>query len=129
MMSQGAMEQIIREMAQQSKGENGFVEFIYNEVPMYLISDVEHDRMRIISPIAEYKNLGRVEIDAMMESNFHKSLDARYATREGVLYSAFIHRMSELSESLLISGVNQVAALAQTVGGEYTSGSLVYGGE
>ena len=31
MMSQGAMEQIIREMAQQSKGENGFVEFIYNE--------------------------------------------------------------------------------------------------
>jgi len=120
-MNQDSMEQIVKQMAQQARGENGLVEFSYNKVTMYLISDVEYDRMRIIAPITEYKNLSRVEIDAILESNFSKSLDA-------ILYSAYMHRMSELSESLLISAVNQVATLAQTFGGEYSSGSLVYGG-
>ncbi len=127
-MDQDSMEQIVKQMAQQARGENGLVEFSFNQVTMYLISNVEYDRMRIIAPIVEYKNLSRVEIDAILESNFSKSLDARYATREGILYSAYMHRMSELSESLLISAVNQVATLAQTFGGEYSSGSLVYGG-
>jgi hypothetical protein len=72
--------------------------------------------------------LTRQHLDAALESNFHKALDARYATSKGVLYSAYMHRLSELSELQLISAVEQVANLALTFGGEYSSGTLVYGG-
>ena len=128
MMNQKSMEHIAKGMAQSAKGENGFVEFSYSNVTLYLISDVEHDRMRIIAPIADYNKLTRQHLDAALESNFHKALDARYATSKGVLYSAYMHRLSELSESQLISAVEQVANLALTFGGEYSSGTLVYGG-
>lgn len=128
MMNQASMERIVKGMAQSSKGEKGFVEFSYNETTLYLISDVEHDRMRIIAPIVEYNKLTRPHLDAVLKSNFNKSLDARYATSEGVLYSAYMHRLSELSESQIISAVAQVANLARTFGGEYSSGSLVFGG-
>lgn len=128
MMNQVSMENIVKGMAQSAKGENGFVEFSYSNITLYLISDVEHDRMRIITPVADYNQLTRRHLDAALESNFHKSLDARYAASEGVLYSAYMHRLSELSESQLISAVAQVANLARTFGDEYSSGSLVYGG-
>lgn len=128
MMNQVSMERIVKGMAQSAKGENGFVEFSYSNITLYLISDVEHDRMRIITPVADYNQLTRRHLDAALESNFHKSLDARYAASEGVLYSAYMHRLSELSESQLISAVAQVANLARTFGDEYSSGSLVYGG-
>ncbi len=128
MMNQVSMERIVKGMAQSAKGENGFVEFSYSNITLYLISDVEHDRMRIITPIADYNQLTRRHLDAALESNFHKSLDARYAASEGVLYSANMHRLSALSESQLISAVAQVANLARTFGDEYSSGSLVYGG-
>ena len=126
-MNQERMESIIKGMALESKGEKGVVEFVYHQVRMYLVSDVKHDRMRIIVPIIEYKKLTRTQIDLVLESNFHKSLDARYAVREGVLYAAYIHPLSDLSEAHIKSALAQVANLALTFGKEYTSGFLQYG--
>lgn len=128
-VNQASLEKIIKGMALSSVGENGVVEFSYNNVKMYLISDIKHDRMRITSPVAEYKKLTRQQLDAALESNFHKSLDARYAVSDGVLYSAFIHPLSGLSEFQIKSAVQQVANLASTFGKEYSSGFLTYGGE
>jgi hypothetical protein len=62
-----------------------------------------------------------------MESNFHKALDARYAESNDILYSAFIHPLSALSETELIKALDQVATLALTFGTSYTSGELTYG--
>ena len=121
------MEKIVKSMALNSKGEKGVVQFSYNKISMYLISDVKHDRMRVIAPIAEYKKLSREHLDAMLESNYHKSLDARYAVSDGVLYSAYIHPLSMLSEQQLRSAVQQVANLAKSFGNEYSSGSLTFG--
>lgn len=126
-MDQQLMEKIVKEMATESKGENGVVEFNYNSVRMYLISDPNHDRMRIIAPIAEYQKLSRRHIDAALESNFHGALDARYAVSDGVLYSAYIHPLSELSNAQVRSAVLQVSNLALSFGEEYSSGVLSYG--
>ena len=128
-MNQKSLEKIIKSIALSSIGENGVVEFSYSNVKMYLISDIKHDRMRIISPVAEYKELNRENLDAALESNFHKSLDARYAVSDGVLYAAYIHPLSELSEQQIKSAVQQVANLASSFGKEYTSGFLTYGGK
>lgn len=128
-MNQALMESIVKDMVSESTGENGVVEFKYGDVNMYLISDVKHNRMRLIAPIAEYKQLNADHIDAVLESNFHKALDARYAVSDGVLYSAYIHPLSELSRSQIKSAVVQVANLALSFGNEYTSGVLSFGGE
>ena len=128
-MSQESLEKIVKGMALSSIGKNGVVEFSYNNIKMYLISDIKHNRMRIISPVAEYKKLTRQHLDAVLESNFHKSLDARYALSDGVLYSAFIHPLSELSEFQIKSAIQQVANLAATFGKDYSSGSLTYSGK
>ena len=127
-MQQNQMEKIVKAMAQESSGAAGVVQFKFRGTNLYLISDVKHNRMRIIAPIVEYAKLERKHIDAAFESNFHKALDARYAVSEGILYSAYIHSMKELNEAQIQSAVSQVANLALSFGGDYSSGELTYGG-
>lgn len=128
LMNQELMEAIVKGLATESKGEQGVVEFLYGDVQMYLVSDVNNDRMRIIAPIVEYNKLSLEHVDAMLESNFHQSLDARYAVSDGVLYSAYIHPLSALSKKQIESAVFQVANLALSFGTDYTSGTLQFGG-
>lgn len=128
LMNQESMEKIVKDLALEYEGGKGVVEFSFSNVKMYLISDIKHNRMRIIAPIIDYKKLSRQHLRSVLESNFHKSLDARYAVSEDVLYSAYIHPLSELSESQIKSAVQQVANLALSFGKEYSSGMLTYGG-
>ena len=128
-MSQLSMEKVVKGVASNAKGEKGFVEFKVKDVQMYLISDAAHDRMRIIAPVAEYQKLTEQHLHAVLEANFHKALDARYAVSDGVLYSVFIHPLSALNEEQIKSAVEQVANLALSFGNEYTSGVLDYGGK
>lgn len=107
-------------------GKKGLVEFDYQGLVMMLISDVSHDRMRIIALIKNFSKGREKQKNAMLEANFHTALDARYAVREGVLYAAFIHPLSSLSEKQLTSALHQVLTLALTFSGTYTSGSLTF---
>lgn len=127
-MDQGLMEQIVKSMTSDASGELGAVAFSYQQVRMLLVSDAKHDRMRVIAPIADYEQVTREQLDAILVSNFHASLDARYGVSDGVLYAAYIHPLSDLSEHQIRSAVAQVANLALTFGSDYTSGVLSYGG-
>jgi len=129
LMNQNLMEKAVKNMASHSEGGKGLVKFKFSNTQMYLISDVKHNRMRIIAPIIEYKKLTIKHLDAILESNFHKSLDARYAVSKGVLYSAYIHSLAELNETQIKSAVQQVANLALSFGNEYSSGMLTYSGK
>jgi hypothetical protein len=126
-MTRETMEEIVKSLSSASKGGRGVIEFVYKDVGMYLISDVTHDRMRIIAPVSEYEKVTREQLDAAMKSNFHTSLDARYAASDGILYSAYIHPMSTLSEEQIKSALKQVANLALSFGNEYSSGTLSFG--
>lgn len=128
-MSQASMEKVVKQLAPNAKGEKGFVEFTLKDVRMYLISDATHDRMRIVAPVAEYKSLTEPHLHAVLESNFHKALDARYAVSDGILYSMFIHPLSSLTKTQIKSAVEQVTNLALSFGTTYTSGVLDYGGK
>lgn len=128
-MTQAKMEKIVKQMSTKSVGEKGLVEFDYQGVVMMLISDVAHDRMRIIAQIKQFEKVTEAQKDAMLEANFHTALDARYAVRQGILYSAYIHPLSDLTEKELKSALHQVSTLALTFGGTYTSGSLTFGGD
>ena len=128
-MSQAALETLVRAMADSSRGGQGVIEFDFNNVRMYLISDVEHNRMRIVAPVAEFASLTSAQLDAVLVSSYHGSLDARYAVSEGVLYSAYIHSLAELNEGQVRSAVRQVSSLALSFSTEYSSGALAFNGD
>lgn len=128
-MEQAQLEQIVKEMASESAGEKGKVEFLFNDTKMVLLSDIKHNRMRIITAVTDYERLGKSELDAILHSNFHSALDARYAVSNKQLYSAFIHPLSSLTEQQVKSAVVQVHNLARSFGSQYSSGVLRFSGD
>lgn len=108
--------------------DGNVVQFLYEGVPMMLVFDVNADRMRLVSPIAQVADLEEGVLVKAMEANFHSVLDARYAISRGIVWSAFIHPMSDLSDELLRSAIRQVAVARVTFGKTYTSGEMVFGG-
>jgi hypothetical protein len=82
--------------------------------------------MRLITPVRRISELSPEQVPRVLEANFHTTLDARYATSEDILYAAYIHPLSFLSEVELRSAVRQVSNLALSFGSTYSSGELVY---
>ncbi len=127
-MTQAGLEQIINEISAEAEGRGGVVEFVHDGLFMVCISDTLYDRMRLIAPIIEEDQVTEKQKRAMLAANFHTALDARYATSNGVLYAAFIHPLSPLTEEELASAIRQVATLARNFGTTYSSDELIYGG-
>ena len=127
-MTRERLEEAVTRIAIVTEGGGGVIAAVYDEVPMLVVSDVTMDRMRIVSPIVEVSELSEGELRVMMEANFHSTLDARYATSEGVLYSAFIHPLSALDEREIGSAMRQVAALVRNFRSTWSSDELIFGG-
>jgi hypothetical protein len=123
-MTQGRMVEIIRETAGATQGPPGFVEFVVDGVAIAAISDVAHDRMRLIAPVADATEVGPAERDRMLEANFHTTLDGRYATSGGVVFTVFTHRLSTLTAEDLRAAIDQVASLVKTFGTGYAAGDV-----
>lgn len=126
-MTRERLEAAVVRIATVTEGGGGVIAAVYDEVPMLVVSDQTMDRMRIVSPIVETAELDERELAIMMEANFHSTLDARYATSEGVLYSVFIHPLSGLDESELESAMRQVAALVRNFRSTWSSDEMIFG--
>ena len=126
-MELDALEAVLRARADDVSGEAGAWEFEIHGVHMACFTDTRFDRMRIIAPILDVVDLTDEQRDAALEANFHTALDARYATSDGVLYSAFIHPLSPLTVTEVESALRQVAGLVDTFGSTYSSGALMFG--
>ena len=101
--------------------------FELDEVVLYCITDEIHDRMRVITPIANLDETPVEVIQACMQANFDRALDARYCIHDGTIWGAFIHPLSSLTEPLFESALSQVCQVARNFGGTYSSGALVFG--
>jgi hypothetical protein len=123
-MTQESMEGFVLGKTQVLEEQKGYILFRYQGVKMALLSDEEHNRMRIIAPITRYSNLAPKIKDSLMHSNFHLALDARYAVSEDTLYAAFIHPLSTLAQEDLESALKQVYNLHSNFGKTYSSGQL-----
>ena len=126
-MTRELLEEAVVRIATVTDGGGGVLAAVYDEVPMLVVSDAAMDRMRIVSPIVEVTELSDRELAIMMEANFHSSLDARYATSEGVLYSVFIHPLSSLDERALESAMRQVAGLVRNFRSTWSSDEMIFG--
>jgi hypothetical protein len=84
--------------------------------------------MRIMTPVAEDDELSAKQVRTLLEANFDRALDARYALARGYVWSAFIHPLTALTEAEFVDGVHQVVTLAENYGTSYTSTDLVFQG-
>ncbi|MCA9652557.1 MAG: hypothetical protein H6712_25155 [Myxococcales bacterium] len=121
------LERVLQGVADEVEGEDGRWQLRLGEVPLACMTDLHFDRMRIIAPIVELDEVSDELRDQCLEANFHTTLDARYATSDGVLYAAFIHPLSPLDAEQVESALRQVANLVETFGTTFSSGELVFG--
>lgn len=126
-MTPRRMVAIVETLGQSVRQQGPVINFSYDGIPLVLIFDKDADRMRLISPIVNVRELQPGQLERAMAANFHSTLDARYAISNQVIWAVFIHPLSDLSPELLASAVRQVATASLTFGDNYTSGEMHFG--
>ena len=111
-----------------ARKRDGYWNLKIDGVPVLVIADTGHDRMRILVGIVKVDKLNPKIYLRLMQANFDSALDARYAVARGGLWSALLHPFASLNDSQFLKGVGQTVNLARTYGVSYSSGLLNFGG-
>ena len=127
-MNNARMHDLLLRIDPELQGQLGSWLLKYESLQVQVITDEKADRMRVIVPIDKIENVDREEFIRLMQANFDSVLDARYSVANGVLWSAFIHPLSILSDEEFISGLAQAITAAATYGSTYSSGALIFRG-
>ena len=118
---------VIHKYAEDVRQQGPVWEFQLDGVTLACVSDPSNDRMRILAAIIPAEQLQPVQLQHMLEANFHSALDGRYCVSNGIVYAAFIHPLSPLNEAQIKSAIYQVSQLAKSFGTTYSSGVLSFG--
>lgn len=117
---------IIYSITDEVEGATGNWQFVIDSTLFICLTDELHNRMRIIAPIDKMENITEEQINRCMQANFHTALDVRYSISDGILWSAYIHPLKELTQEQVISGISQVYSCTRTFGTSYSSGALSF---
>lgn len=127
-MTNEKLQEIYTSVSDSIQGQTGTWQFHVKDVTMVSITDISHNRMRIISPIVEVASLKEDLLKAALMANFHTALDVKYAIADGILWSIFVHPLKELSEDQVRDALSQVYYANVNFGSTYASTSLVFPG-
>ncbi len=123
-MTQAKMEILFADQVEAIMGPPGAIQTRIDGINVYLISDSENDRMRLVTPISMVETVDPRINEILLRANFYSTLDARYAISDGVIYGTFLHPISSLSPELLSSALAQVLSLTKTFGSSFSGGEL-----
>ncbi len=126
-MTHGTLARLLERLLEDMEGSDGFWHGQRNDVTVYVVSDVEHDRMRIMAPIGELRVTDSGFLSILLQANFDRALDAKYALRKKELWSVFMHPLSTIVPDDLGTFVDQVVALVKNTGTTYASSELIFG--
>ncbi len=126
--AQARLDSLIKLMDSEATRNGASWQFTVAQQQLFVVTDAEADRMRIMSPIAPAANLSAALLKRMLQANYDAALDARYAIAQNIVWSVFIHPLTSLKETDFLSGAAQTVVAAQTFGTSFTSGAFVYGG-
>ena len=125
-MNNDKLQDIYTSISDSIQGNKGAWQFFVKEVQLVSFTDSTHNRMRIISPIADSNSLDDKLIKAALVANFHTALDVKYAVSEGVLWAVFIHPLKELTEHQVRDALSQVYHANINFGTTFSSTSLSF---
>lgn len=120
------MGKLLDSYLQELDGQPGFWRGMRGEVPVFVFSDDDHDRMRIMSPIGVVEELDPDLLHVLLQANYDRALDARYAMRGNELWSVVVHPLATLATDDLPSFFDQVVLLVQNTGTTFASTELVF---
>ncbi|MHC5004301.1 MAG: hypothetical protein ACYTJ0_14395 [Planctomycetota bacterium] len=95
------------------------------ELELYVLTDVEEDRIRIMIPVAQADRTDNDLLWVLLLANYDLALDAKYAVQDGVVWCLFLHRLSWLTEAELQNALDHVVTLARNTGSTFSSIDLV----
>lgn len=96
---------------------------------LLVMTDERANRMRVMMPIQAFDSSKAEDLKTaliVLHANYDRALDARYAVSEGILWSAFLHPLSSLTEQDLASAIEQVRTLRKNTGTSYSSGAFQF---
>ena len=127
-MTNQRLGELISIVAPEVTGQPGYWQFNIRGRDLLVITDAAHNRMRIMAPIAPRSELEEADLVTLLEANFDRALDAKYAMKDDVLWSVFTHPLGELTDDQFTDCIDQTATLADNFGTSYASSNLFFGG-
>jgi len=127
-MTTSAIGKLLDSYLTELEGESGFWRGMREDVQIFVLSDESHDRMRIMAPVGELKSLEARVLQMLLEANYDRALDAKYAMRGKELWSVSVHPLATLAPDDFASFLDQVVRLVKNTGSTYASSDLVFGG-
>jgi hypothetical protein len=128
LMDNDSLRAALDRVADSVKGRTGCWNVQFDGRRMLVITDETCDRFRIMAPVIDDIALDPVDLQVLMTANFDRTLDARYATSGGYLWAIYLHPLGELTEKLLVSGLEQVKNLVDNFGRSFASSDLKFTG-
>lgn len=126
-MTTSAIGRLLDSYLTELEGEDGFWRGMREDVQIFVLSDDSHDRMRIMAPIGELKELESKVLQMLLEANYDRALDAKYALRGKEVWSVSVHPLATLAPDDFASFLDQVVRLVKNTGSSYASSDLVFG--
>lgn len=121
------LERDLRAVAREVARGPGHWTVRHRNVPLLVYAHEGHDRMRVVTPVVRVAELAPEDLLTLLEANYSRALDARYAIGEGLVWGLYVHRLSSLSRQELASALDQVVALKKNYGTTYASTDKVFG--
>jgi hypothetical protein len=126
-MTSSAIGKLLDSYLTELEGEDGFWRGMRQDIQVFVLSDDSHDRMRIMAPIGELKELDPKVLQLLLEANYDRALDAKYALRGKEVWSVSVHPLATLAPDDFASFLDQVVRLVKNTGSTYASSDLVFG--
>lgn len=122
-MTPARLEAELREHAGDLEVVDDQMRFTFGGVRMVCVYDIRTDRMRVMAAVAEESALTVVSARILLQANFGKTYDARYAIRDGMLYAVYLHPLSTLDPREIEAALPQLARLVRNYGTTFSAGS------
>jgi hypothetical protein len=118
---------VLEEVALDVSGDAGQFIARYRNVRVLVHANEQHDRLRIMTPVAAAHDMPLDELRVLLEANYGRALDARYAIGEGAVWALFNRPLEGLDRETFLDGVDQVVNLKKNFGTSYRSTDLTFG--
>ena len=125
-MTTAAISKLIESYLTELEGRPGFWRGVKDEVPVYVFTDDRNDRMRLMAPIGELKEMDAEILQVLLQANYDRALDAHYALRGLEVWSVSVHPLATLAPDDFASFLEQVVKLVKNTGTSYASSDLVF---
>lgn len=125
-MTTAAISKLLESYLTDLEGQPGFWRGMREEIPVYVFSDDTNDRMRIMAPIGELNELDPKVLQVLLQANYDRALDAKYALRGVEVWAVSVHPLATLAPDDFASFIEQVVKLVKNTGSSYASSDLVF---